>query len=108
MTRECGWTRRFNVRGRGWASLGLVSEKEAARRRGFGRWSELEAYRRNVFLLSSSRLISITGSIAAYVALVTVLYSRSQHSGTWVAAGLVVSMAVTALAGPWAGSLGDR
>lgn len=85
-----------------------MSESEARRQRRFGRWSELEAYRRNVFLLSSSRLISITGSIAAYVALVTILYNRSGHSGTWVAAGLVLSMGVAALAGPWAGDLGDR
>ncbi len=72
------------------------------------RWREAEAYRRNVFFLSASRLISITGSIASYVALVAVIYDRSGHSGTWVAAGLVVSFGVTALLGPWAGQLGDR
>jgi MFS family permease len=68
----------------------------------------LEVYRRHVFFLSASRLISITGSIAAYVALVAVLYDRSNHSGTWVAAGLVVSFGVSAVLGPWAGHLGDR
>jgi MFS family permease len=68
----------------------------------------MEVYRRHVFFLSASRLISITGSIAAYVALVAVIYDRSNHSGTWVAAGLVVSFGVSALLGPWAGQLGDR
>lgn len=72
------------------------------------RWSALELYRRHVFFLSSARLISSTGSIAAYVALVAVVYDRSGHSGTWVAVTLVVSFAVSAVLGPWAGHLGDR
>jgi MFS family permease len=71
-------------------------------------WGEVEVYRRHVFFLSASRLISITGTIAAYVALVAVLYDRSNHSGTWVAVGLVVSFGVSAVLGPWAGQLGDR
>ena len=72
------------------------------------RWRDLEPYRRDVFFLSSSRLISGTGSIAAYVALVAVVYDRSGHSGTWVAAALVVGFGVSAITGPWAGHLGDR
>src|SRR3954471_23665793 len=72
------------------------------------RWAGVETGRQHVVLLSASRFISITGSIASYVALVAVLYDRSNHSGTWVAAGLVVSFGVTALVGPWAGHLGDR
>lgn len=73
-----------------------------------GRWREVEVGRKHVFFLSASRFISITGSIASYVALVAVLYDRSHHSGTWVAAGLVISFGVTAVVGPWAGHLGDR
>jgi MFS family permease len=61
-----------------------------------------------VFFLSAARLISSTGSIAAYVALVAVIYDRSGHSGTWVAAALVVGFGVSAVLGPWAGHLGDR
>jgi MFS family permease len=71
-------------------------------------WSEAEPYRRHVFFLSASRLISTAGSIASYVALVAVIYDRSNHSGTWVAAALVGSFGVSALVGPWAGHLGDR
>lgn len=71
-------------------------------------WSNLEPYRRHVFYLSASRLISSTGSIAAYVALVAVIYDRSGHSGTWVAAALVLAFGLSAVLGPWAGHLGDR
>ena len=72
------------------------------------RWQEAEPYRRHVFFLSASNLISGTGSIAAYVALVAVVYDRSHHSGTWVAAALVVAFGVSAALGPWSGHLGDR
>jgi len=68
----------------------------------------LETYQRHVFFLSASRLISTTGSIASYVALVAVIYDRSNHSGTWVAAALVTTFGVSAILGPWAGHLGDR
>jgi MFS family permease len=68
----------------------------------------VEPYRRNIFLLSTSRLISTVGSMVAYIALVAVVYDRSGHSGLWVAAALVVMFAVTAAAAPWAGLLGDR
>lgn len=72
------------------------------------RWRELPDYRRRVAYLSAARLISSTGSIAAYVALVAVVYERSGHSGGWVATALVVGFGVSAVAGPWAGHLGDR
>ncbi len=71
-------------------------------------WGHPEAYRRNIFFLSASRLISITGGMVSYVALVSVVYDRSGRSGSWVAAALVVMFGVTALVGPWAGALGDR
>jgi MFS family permease len=67
-----------------------------------------ETYRRNILLLSASRLISITGTTVSYVAIVTVVYERSGHSGPWVAATLVLMFACGAAAAPWAGSLGDR
>lgn len=71
-------------------------------------WQHAEAYRRNIFFLSASRLISTVGAMVSYVALVAVVYQRSGHSGGWVAAALVVMFGVSALVGPWAGALGDR
>jgi MFS family permease len=71
-------------------------------------WRQDETYRRNIFFLSSSRLISTVGSMVSYVALVAVVYDRSGHSGGWVAAALVVMFGVSALVGPWSGVLGDR
>jgi MFS family permease len=85
-----------------------VAGEQARRLLGFTRWHRAEPYHRDVFFLSASRLVSSTGSIAAYVALVAVVYDRSGHSGTWVAAALVVGLGVSALVGPWAGHLGDR
>ena len=67
-----------------------------------------ETFRRDVFYLSASRMSSTLGTMVSYVALVAVTYDRSHHSGSWVAAVLVVMFGVTALAGPWAGALGDR
>ena len=71
-------------------------------------WRQEETYRRNIFFLSASRLISTVGAMVAYVALVAVVYDRSGHSGGWVAAALVVMFGVSAAVGPWAGALGDR
>lgn len=71
-------------------------------------WRHDEAYRRNIFFLSASRLISTVGAMVSYVALVAVVYQRSGHSGGWVAAALVVMFGLSALVGPWAGALGDR
>lgn len=67
-----------------------------------------ETYRRNVLLLSAAQLISVTGTTVSYVAIVTVVYERSGHSGPWVAATLVLMFALGAAAAPWAGALGDR
>jgi MFS family permease len=72
------------------------------------RWYEVEQFRRDVARLSAARFISTTGSIAAYVALVAVVYDRSGHSGTWVAATLVARFGASAIVGPCAGHLGDR
>jgi MFS family permease len=71
-------------------------------------WRRDDACSRNIFFLSASRMISTLGTMVSYVALVAVAYDRSHHSGTWVAAVLVVMFGVTALVGPWAGALGDR
>ncbi len=71
-------------------------------------WRHEDGYRRNIYFLSSSRMISTVGTMVSYVALVAVVYERSGHSGAWVAGVLVVMFGVTAAAGPWAGALGDR
>ena len=53
-------------------------------------------------------MISQAGSGAAWIALVAVIYDRTDGSGLWLAAALVSSFAVRALAGPWVGALGDH
>ena len=76
--------------------------------RSLTRWRQEEAYRRNIYYLSGSRMISTVGGIVSYVALVAVVYDRSGHSGGWVAAALVVMFGLTALVAPFSGALGDR
>jgi MFS family permease len=62
----------------------------------------------NVRRVSIAKLISQAGSGAAWIALVAIVYDRTDGSGLWLAAALVGSFAVRALAGPWVGALGDR
>jgi MFS family permease len=57
--------------------------------------------------LALARLISATGSVAANIALASVLYART-GSAAWVAAALFISFATPALFSPLAGTLGDR
>ena len=64
--------------------------------------------RRNVRRVSIAKLISQAGSGAAWIALVAIVYDRTDGSGVWLAAALVGSFAVRAIAGPWVGVLGDR
>ena len=64
--------------------------------------------RRNVRRVTVAKLISQAGSGAAWIALVAVIYDRTDGSGLWLAAALVSSFAVRALAGPWVGALGDH
>ena len=86
----------------------MVKSRAGRAVRALAGWRQDEAYRRNVYFLSTSRLISTTGTSVSYVALVAVVYDRSGHSGKWVAAALVVLFGVSAAVGPWAGALGDR
>ena len=57
--------------------------------------------------LALARLISITGSAAAYTALLFAIYERT-GSAAWLAAALLVTEGVTGLVGPLASILGDR
>jgi len=58
--------------------------------------------------VSVSRMISVTGDRAAWIALVAVIYARTGGSGAWISAALVVQFGVFVLAAPWSGALGDR
>lgn len=71
------------------------------------RWAD-EPYRRHVANLSVARAISVTGSRAASVAWVAVIFSRSGGSGAWVGALVLTQFGVSALATPWTGAIGDR
>jgi MFS family permease len=57
--------------------------------------------------LALSRLISITGSMAAYTALMFEIYERTE-SAAWLAAALLLTEGVNGLVGPLAAVLGDR
>jgi MFS family permease len=58
--------------------------------------------------LAASRLISLAGTQAAYIALLALVYDRSHGSGSWLAAALIAALAARVAVSPWAGSLGDR
>jgi MFS family permease len=57
--------------------------------------------------ISAARLISITGSAAAYVGLTFAIYRRT-GSPAWVAATLLLTFGTAGFVGPVAGTLGDR
>jgi MFS family permease len=63
--------------------------------------------RAKVRRLATARLISLTGSAAAYMALNFIIYQRT-HSATWVAATLFLTFGTVGFASPFAGALGDR
>ena len=67
----------------------------------------MTAPRTAVRLLALARLISVTGSAAAYTALMFEIYERT-GSAVWLAAALLVTEGVTGLVGPFASVLGDR
>jgi MFS family permease len=71
------------------------------------RWAN-EPFRRHVTALALSRMISITGTRAATIAIVALVYSRSGGSGPWVAAAVFTQFATNVVAAPWAGAIGDR
>jgi MFS family permease len=57
--------------------------------------------------LAVARLISLTGSAAAYMALNFTIFERT-GSATWVAATLFLTFGTIGFASPFAGALGDR
>ncbi len=57
--------------------------------------------------LAVSRLISITGSMAAYTALMFEIFERTD-SAAWLAATLLLTEGVSGAVGPFAAVLGDR
>jgi MFS family permease len=54
-----------------------------------------------------SRVISLTGGAAAFIALNFTIWDRT-HSTAWLAAALLLTFGVEGLAAPFAGALGDR
>lgn len=67
-----------------------------------------EPFRRHVRNLSVARAISTTGTRAAGIALVALVYSRTGGSGAWVGAVVLTQFGTSVLAAPWAGAIGDR
>ncbi len=57
--------------------------------------------------LSVARLVSLVGTQAAYIALIALIYDKSDGSGVWIAAALVAGLGARVLSAPWAGALGD-
>jgi MFS family permease len=57
--------------------------------------------------LSLARLVSLTGGEAAYIALVALVYDRTDSS-LWVSAALLSMIGVAGVCAPFAGMLGDR
>jgi MFS family permease len=55
-----------------------------------------------------ARAISVTGTRAASIAWVAVIFNRSGGSGAWVAALVLTQFATSVLVAPWAGAIGDR
>jgi hypothetical protein len=67
-----------------------------------------EPHRRHVANLSVARAISVTGTRAASIAWVAVIFTRSGGSGAWVAALVLTQFATMVLFAPWAGAIGDH
>jgi len=67
----------------------------------------MTAPRTAVRRLALSRVISITGSAAAYTALTFEIYDRT-GSAAWLAAALLLTEGVGGIVGPFASVLGDR
>ena len=63
--------------------------------------------RASVRRLFVSRLISLTGSGAAFIGLNVSIYQRT-HSTIWLAATLLLTFGVEGMAAPFAGVIGDR
>jgi MFS family permease len=57
--------------------------------------------------LAAARVISLTGSEAAWIALMVAVYADT-HSTVWMSAALFAAIGASAIATPLAGSLGDR
>ena len=58
--------------------------------------------------LALARLISVTGSAAAYTALMDAVFRRTGGSPGWLVATLLVTFGASGLLGPIGGALGDR
>src|SRR5438552_4086251 len=57
--------------------------------------------------LAGARVVSVTGSEAAWIALLVAIYADT-HSTVWMSAGLFVGVAASGIFSPLLGALGDR
>jgi MFS family permease len=57
--------------------------------------------------LASARVVSVTGSEAAWIALMVAIYAET-HSTVWMSAALFVGVAASGIFAPILGALGDR
>ena len=57
--------------------------------------------------LAVARFVSWAGSQAANIALLALVYDRSNGSGVWLSAALLSALGARVVASPWAGTLGD-
>jgi len=58
--------------------------------------------------LAVARFISLAGSMAAYTALVDLVYGKTHHSSIWLAATLLVTIGAVGLLEPIGGLIADR
>ncbi len=66
------------------------------------------AQRRAVRRVATARLVSVSGSGAAWIALAFILFRITQRSSTWVAALFLLTFGVQGLLSPLASALGDH
>jgi MFS family permease len=69
--------------------------------------SDVAAAERVIRRLALARLISWAGTEAAYIALIALVFERSDGSGVWISAALLSALGARVLVSPWSGSLGD-
>jgi MFS family permease len=58
--------------------------------------------------LALASLVSVIGTQAANIGLITLIYVRTGHSGAWIAAIMVANYATRLACAPWAGAMSDR
>ena len=68
----------------------------------------VQSARTAVHRLAVARLISVMGGAAAYTALMSTIFDKTDGSPAWLSATLLLTFGVAGLVGPFTGHLGDR